>query len=239
VYCWQKDRLGGGWTLGIVNWYGPRFGNHNGKYDGNSQSCNVLGRMPCGGYKLNDDKIRAIIGQSRHNRHTTSGTATKFDVMADQNGYQYRYSYRNSEYTVQLGYNAFWHWTQWRAVSTSKTPVTFQSWGWMNQNYDGGSTGLGNGELVWEGELNCDTSGSRAGIRCYKVKRGGKFGNNPNGGTGCGKNLNQGRWTGNAHWYMSDGNSDTYIYFCNGAQHSSSASMNHRWWFRSHKDADA
>jgi len=38
---------------------------------------------------------------------------------------------------------------------------------------------------------------------------------------------------------MSNSNSDTYIYICNGAQHSSSASMNHRWWFRSHKDADA
>lgn len=31
---------------------------------------------------------------------------------------------------------------------------------------------------------------------------------------------------------MSEYNSDTYLYMCNGAQHSSSYDMNHRWWIR-------
>ena len=37
---------------------------------------------------------------------------------------------------------------------------------------------------------------------------------------------------GNHHFYMSNFNSDTYLYICNGPQHSSGHDMNHRWWFR-------
>ena len=41
--------------------------------------------------------------------------------------------------------------------------------------------------------------------------------------------------TGNDDWHhliMSRTDADTYMYICNGAQHSSSFSMNHRYWFR-------
>ena len=40
-----------------------------------------------------------------------------------------------------------------------------------------------------------------------------------------------------ANRYMSDSNSDTYIYICNGGQYSSRGTLNHRWWFRSGKDS--
>ena len=198
VYCWQVDRLGGGWTLGMVNWHGIYFGNYGGRNDGNSHNCDVLARTPCGGYKLNDDKIRAVIGQVRTGRHATSGTATKFDVLVDQSGHQYRYAQANREYSVQLGWNSFWHWTQWRSLASS-TQVTFQSWGWHNKNFNGKNT-LGDGELIWEGELVCPGGRSQAGIRCEGTKRGGKFGAHPKGGSGCKRNLNAGRWTGNTHW---------------------------------------
>ena len=35
------------------------------------------------------------------------------------------------------------------------------------------------------------------------------------------------------HFYMAETNSDSYLYLSNGAQHSSSFNMNHRYWFRS------
>src|SRR3989338_1902942 len=37
------------------------------------------------------------------------------------------------------------------------------------------------------------------------------------------------------HFHMGDTNTDTYLYICNGAQHSSGYNMNHRWWFRERK----
>jgi hypothetical protein len=33
---------------------------------------------------------------------------------------------------------------------------------------------------------------------------------------------------------MAAANTDSYLYICNGAQHSSSHAMNHRFWFREH-----
>ena len=49
--------------------------------------------------------------------------------------------------------------------------------------------------------------------------------------TSMGKSTNSG-WH---HWYMGETNTDTYLYICNGAQHSSGSNMNHRFWFRRHK----
>jgi len=225
VYCWLVDRLGGGWTLGMVNAYRWCRPNGGGAASGSVDN-NVLG-IKTGCYKMADDKIRAVIGQK-------SGQSSKFDVMQDQAGIDHRYTNGNYEYTVMLGYTERWHFTYWTRVGPSKTKVSIRSYYW-NRKFDGVNT-LGEGTLNWKGTIKCGNQ-QAAGIVCNGNTVGDAgFSNNPNGGAGCKKDLGNGRWRGQLHWYMSNTNHDTYVNFCNGGQHSSNVNMNPRWWFRSGDD---
>ena len=80
---------------------------------------------------------------------------------------------------------------------------------------------------AWTGNYQCGNVGGY-GINCYNVTAG----NVPGGGSGCSINMGAQTSSGWHHIYMGDTNTDTYLYMCNGAQHSSSYNMNHRVWFR-------
>ena len=67
-----------------------------------------------------------------------------------------------------------------------------------------------------------------AGINCYNILSGA----NPSGGSGCSVATGTASNGGWHNFYMADTNSDTYLYICNGAQHSSNYDMNHRFWVR-------
>ena len=100
--------------------------------------------------------------------------------------------------------------------STTRSELT--SWA-MPSDYGGGVTSVGDGKINWRGNPICGNHGG-TGINCYDT-RSGTPQRSPNGGAGCNQNLGQ-RWSGVLHWYMIESNYDTYTFFCNGAQHSSS-----------------
>ncbi len=139
------------------------------------------------------------------------GPTNNFDVMADQAGYNDSYSNGNFEYVILRNYTAMWKFDG--PVANSSTQTLMQSYR------------LADDALAWTGILNCGNGG--AGINCYDVIQ-----NNPAGGGGC--QISMGKQTdgGWHHFYMGETNSDTYLYICNGAQHSSGHNMNHRFWFR-------
>ena len=110
----------------------------------------------------------------------------------------------------------------------STTSAELSSWA-MPKEYAGGLEAVGSGKLNWRGRPACGNVG-QAGINCYNVHSGSPQ-TEPRGGNGCRENL--GRWSGNMHWYMADGGWDTYVYVCNGAQHSSTNRFSSRVWFRS------
>lgn len=159
-------------------------------------------------YKLADDFIRnGIIGNT-----------SKFDFMGDQIGFNSAYSNGNYEYIVVKDYTARFSFDE--ITPPSSTVTTMRSYR------------AADNALSWEGNLICGVAGgyhpNAKGIACYNIERG----PNPAGGAGC--NINMGRAV-NGGWHelaMSNHNSDTYLYICNGAQHSSSFDMNHRWFFR-------
>jgi cysteine-rich repeat protein len=153
-------------------------------------------------YKLSDTAIKAIVGGDN-----------KYDVMGDQIGYNTTYSNGNYEYVVIRNYTAAWTWTT--AVAASATTTNMESFR------------ISDNASAWKGNLACGSWGSW-GINCYDVIAG----NNPNGGSGCGINMGKQSSSGWHHFYMADTNSDTYLYICNGAQHTSSHNMAHRFWFR-------
>ena len=73
--------------------------------------------------------------------------------------------------------------------------------------------------MAWDGELQFGVGG--AGINGSTLLSGGpifQMGTQSSSG-----------WH---HLYMANTNSDSYMYLSNGAQHSSSVNMNHRFWFR-------
>jgi len=208
----------------MKNWYSGHKLGPWGKYAFNSpKHCDVMSKKGCA-YKMNDDVIRAVIGQKLNQ-------VTKFDVMQDQIGTHTYYSRNNREWTMMTNYNAAWHFTRYSPVRQSAPPARFRSY-FMPRNFDGVSS-VGDGSINWEGTLNCGRSGT-AGINCYGTLASAKgFNRKPIGGEGCRNNPSTNRWKGTLHWYMFNGNHDTYTYVCNGAQHSSGASMNPRFWIRS------
>lgn len=139
------------------------------------------------------------------------GPSQEFDVMAEQSGYNSAYSTGNYEYVILRNYTGYWRFDG--PVAPSSTQTLMQSY---RKSDDA---------LAWTGELLCGVGG--AGINCWTV-----VSNNPQGGSGCLINMGTASSAGWHHFYMSETNSDTYLYICNGAQHSSSYDMNHRWWFR-------
>jgi len=231
VYCWLADRDGGGWTLGLVNWHGSGVSSQAeiGNADGN-----VLGRRTYR-YKLHDNKIRAVIGQK-------SNTASMFEIMQDANGICAHYTSWNREYNIFKDYTAKWHWTWHQSIEESSTKSDFHSY--ETRTFDGVNP-VGDGKLNWRGRPRCGKSSNRghnwqhnAGFFCHGDTYGSAagFSSRPWGGSGCKQNL--GRWSGYFHFFMSHRNTDTYVFVCNGAQHTSSSSMSHRWWFRSGKDME-
>ncbi len=155
-------------------------------------------------WKLSDDQIKAIIG-----------TDNNFDVMFDQANYNSYYSSGNYEYIVLSNYTAVWTWGGKVGASTTTTAAK--------------SYRISDNAVAWTGNFQCGDVGGW-GINCYTVTAG----PNPKGGGGCAINMGNGNGVndGHHHLYMAETNSDTYIYICNGAQHTSSYNLNHRYWFR-------
>ncbi len=156
-------------------------------------------------YKLSDEVIRGVIGKDQN-----------FDVLLDQAGYNGSYSNANNEYVVIRNYTAKWTWGG--LVPASKSTTIFRSYR------------LADHALAWEGNFACGKPGGW-GINCLNVTKG----SNPAGGAGC--KIKMGKKTSGSwhHVYMAETNSDSYLYLCNGAQHSSGHNMNHRYWFRTAK----
>ena len=140
------------------------------------------------------------------------GPSQNFDVMADQAGFNSLYSTGNYEYVVLRNYTGYWRFDI--AIAESLSETLFQSYR------------LSDNALASTYNLQCGWRGI-AGINCDTV-----LSNNPQGGAGC--NISMGSSTA-ATWHrfgMGDYNTDTYLYVCNGAQHSSSYDLNHRYWVR-------
>jgi len=141
------------------------------------------------------------------------GSGENFDVMATQTGYNSYYSTGNYEYSILRNYTGAWDWGS--AMSASSTTTILQSYR------------ASDSALAWTGELQFGLGG--AGINGNVILSGAS----PGGGSGCDINMGTNSNSGWHHFYMAEFNSDSYMYLCNGAQHSSSVDMNHLYWFRS------
>merc|ERR1711957_1159390 len=86
---------------------------------------------------------------------------------------------------------------------------------------------------AWTGRPTCGGRG-KTGINCYNTYNGSP-GRSPHGGQGCKFRRDRQRWNHPMEYYMANTNADTYMYNCNGPQHSSGFNMNHRWWIPSAK----
>lgn len=193
---------GGGWTMAVKSWYGSGL-------IGTAKAVGTVADATTqkgNAYKLDDQDIRNIIGPGNN-----------FDVMADQNGYNSAYSTGNYEYVVIRNYTGYW--TYEKAMPASLTTTSFQSYR------------ASDNALAWTGNITCGYDGGygAAGINCL-----GSLGvtNNPQGGAGCVINMGTASNAGWYHFFMNQYNDDTYMYICNGAQHSSGQAMNHRFWVR-------
>jgi len=230
VYCWMQERQGGGWTLIQTNWYnGGQASVRPGDY-GNVDHPNIF-HAKGHAYKLADTKIRAVIGQK-------SGTPTGFDLMGDQAGINSHYSGYNVEYAIMTNYKANWYSSESAnnpikesSTTTEMKVYTLRSGSRSDPNTPGVGNNKPEGELSWTGRPRCGKWG-KSGVNCYGVYGGG---NGPNGGRGCKIDRSRGRWYHTLEFFMSTNGKDTYMYLCNGPQHSSGFHMSHRWWIKSTK----
>ena len=236
VYCWMQERDGGGWALIQSNWANGannvfRVGDY-GSVD-NSNLFKTKGHP----YKLADAKIRAVIGQSQK-----AGEQSTFDLMGDQAGINNAYSYVNVEHAILYNYKADWYSTpnsntnkpmKESSIKTEMKVFLLRSGQRTNPNTPGVGSNKADGEVAWTGRPKCGGRG-KSGINCYSIYNGGS----PNGGGGCKFRRDRRRWGGALEFHMANTNTDTYMYLCNGPQHSSGYHMNHRWWIRSAKGSD-
>jgi hypothetical protein len=198
----EMNRQGGGWTLGLKAWHGAAV-------LGNTGAAGTVGdamTLEGGNYKLSDNDIRDIIGP-----------ANKFAVMAVQVGHNTQHSTGNYEYTILSNYTGTWNFGVLMPESTTATSLAAYR--------------VVDNANIWTGRLGCgdgSVDANARGIACSALISG----PNPAGGAGCSVALGSVTNAGWHDWYMSNGNTDTYTYICNGAQHSSSHAMNHRFWFR-------
>jgi hypothetical protein len=246
VYCWNTDRQGGGWTLGLVSYYcGHQRPSFSGDASGTTGDINrghhwLTNRQP-GAYKLDDKVIRAVIGQPDHTNGGASAKASKFSYMSDQNGWNSYYAGSNREYLVMEGYTARWRFVRFQGMLESNPRTNVLTSYYWNSNYNGNQNAKGEGAVNWKGSPKCGkdspTRPSGAGISC-RGQYSGSPQTNPYGGRGCNKNIGHDRWHGDLHYYMLETNHDTYLYFCNGAQHSSNCRYALRTWFRTAEDDD-
>ncbi len=197
-------RQGGGWTMGVKTWHGMGIYGNGNAVGSVSDALTTEG----GNYKLSDVDINSIIG----------GTGN-MDVMTDQAGYNSTYSTGNYEYITVTNYTGTFSFTSLMPDSTATIPV-FRSFRAADD------------ALAWTGRLHCGSTGGATGgvgLNCINVASGSP---NPQGGTGCNIAMGSSTDSGWHHFEMARANTDTYIYICNGAQHSSGHTMNHRMWFR-------
>jgi len=239
VYCWNTDRDGGGWTMFLRSYY---EGHHrpiyagNGVTDSGDVNDDILQKLG-GAYKLDDKKIRAIIGQKNINDGSrTTNNRNMFSYMVDQSAWNDYYASENNEYGIMKKYTARWRFVRFQQMDSSSTAEEFISY--LTPKFNG-KTAVGDGVLNWKGRPRCGKNyvggGGGAGISCNGQHNGSPQ-TSPRGGRGCKKNKSRDRWHGNFHLYMLNTNHDTYFYCCNGPQHSSHRRFAHRWYIRTNDD---
>lgn len=204
VRC-DMTRDGGGWTYILKNRYQSGMA---GKAEGFGSVYDLPNRVQ-DFYKIADATINAIIGDQN------------FDIMADQVGHNSTYSLGDNEYVIVKNYTATFSFTA--LVPESTTPTVFESYRSVDS------------KIAWRGRLQCGL-GTGVGINCEgaltlttAIPVGAL---SPQGGSGCLLNLGVASNAGWNYFAMSWSNTDTYIYICNGAQHSSGHDISHQWWVR-------
>lgn len=245
MYCWNTDRDGGGWTYILRSYYAghqsPGFSG-NGITQTGSINTDPLCHI-CGVYKMDDSLIRAVLGQKDHTNNDRSlknynkaDYHTKFDYMMDQSGYNSYHSGGNREYMINRDYTARWFFYRWEGVYESSTKTEMTSYKIAGTSNWNGRSAQGEGTVMWKGQANCgqQAAGGAAGVNCNNVKGGVS---SPRAGRGCKENLGHNRCGDHQlHVYMCQTNHDTYLYLCNGCQHSSSNRFSHRTWIKTSKD---
>lgn len=159
---------------------------------------------------MSDANVRLVIGADNN-----------FDILVDQEYWNTGYSNGDHEHIIVRNYTGLYTYTA--AVPESSTPTIFESYRTADN------------AIAWRGRLQCGDAGY--GINCSTVLTiplaATPLGaGNPQGGLGC---LISMGYSSNSGWHnLAQGhtNTDTYIYICNSAQHTSSYSNAHRWWVR-------
>ena len=131
----MEDRDGGGWTLGLKNWFGsasgPRF-DGDGRRATNDIDSGVMDKLGKF-YKMDDTEIRTYMGQPDPADDAFDAEASEMNIMRDQTGIQDHYGISNREYTIMKKYTARWYWyvpsvrLEWRHCVTAAPALSAAS----------------------------------------------------------------------------------------------------------------